>query len=220
MNDTGLSEELSLFASDKFEIVSVVAFGVDATHGVAKCLADSGLWGRCIGLSGELGAGKTEFVRGLMRALGSDTDVASPTYVLEHVYAPDINLPEKSELNNTSEKTVHHWDLYRVGSSYQDGDLLDIVNDISKIVLIEWPELVDWVLSLLDIHVQLRLLSTKECTEYSAKYSPELLRNVSSSDAICDEMRVITIVSPKIMEISKRLSSVSNAYNAYTVSED
>lgn len=53
-----------------------------------------------IGLIGELGAGKTTFVRNLVTAANVTDPVSSPTYVLQHLY--------KGE-----ELTIEHWDLYR-----------------------------------------------------------------------------------------------------------
>lgn len=77
-----------------------------------------------IGLKGDLGSGKTTFVRELCRELGIGSPVSSPTYVLQHVY-------EGPQL------IVEHWDLYRCNSAPEE--LLDPAPD-NTIRLIEWPE--------------------------------------------------------------------------------
>ena len=78
--------------------------------------------GMTIGLSGELGAGKTTFVRYLAAALGVAEAVTSPTFVLQHEYA-------------VSQGTLEHWDVYRL-SDLPD-ELFEAPNR-ETIRLIEW----------------------------------------------------------------------------------
>lgn len=79
-------------------------------------------------LYGELGAGKTAFVRGLARGLGASAEeVSSPTFTLIQEYrAPRI--------------TVHHVDLYRLQPVEVDDLGLDELIAGSDIVAIEWAE--------------------------------------------------------------------------------
>ena len=84
-----------------------------------------------ITLRGELGAGKTTFVQGFVRALGIHARVKSPTFLLIRHY------PIK-----TTGRAVYHVDCYRV-MKWQDLRPLDIqaiLKDSRNIVLIEWPE--------------------------------------------------------------------------------
>ncbi len=79
-------------------------------------------------LEGDLGAGKTCLVRGLLRGLGYAGRVKSPTYTLVEPYATD-------------KLAVSHWDLYRLGSA----DELDALGlrDASRdaeLLLVEWPQ--------------------------------------------------------------------------------
>jgi tRNA threonylcarbamoyladenosine biosynthesis protein TsaE len=75
-------------------------------------------------LTGELGAGKTTFVRGVARGAGSSAPVASPTFQLVRVYAGRVQLA--------------HVDLYRIEHTAELGDLgLDELADQGAIV-IEW----------------------------------------------------------------------------------
>lgn len=76
---------------------------------------------------GELGAGKTTFVRGAARALGVSDAVTSPTFSIGHRYAGN-------------EVTVSHLDLYRLGDlAQEEPDLLaDYIGD-RRIAFVEWP---------------------------------------------------------------------------------
>jgi tRNA threonylcarbamoyladenosine biosynthesis protein TsaE len=76
-------------------------------------------------VSGELGSGKTTFVRGACRALGVTAKVTSPTFTIGHLYAgtPD----------------VAHLDLFRLGGA-EPGLLEDYLTP-DRIGFLEWPEL-------------------------------------------------------------------------------
>jgi tRNA threonylcarbamoyladenosine biosynthesis protein TsaE len=78
-------------------------------------------------VSGELGAGKTTFVRGACRALGVTAKVTSPTFTIGHLYAgtPD----------------VAHLDLYRLDGA--EPGLLDDYLTPERIGFLEWPELAE-----------------------------------------------------------------------------
>ncbi|MDO4434514.1 MAG: tRNA (adenosine(37)-N6)-threonylcarbamoyltransferase complex ATPase subunit type 1 TsaE [Alysiella sp.] len=81
-------------------------------------------------LQGNLGAGKTTFVRGLLRGLGHQGAVKSPTYALVESY----RLPE-------SNQTIHHFDLYRFHSpeEWEDTGLVELFQE-QALCLIEWSE--------------------------------------------------------------------------------
>src|SRR5947208_10205088 len=83
--------------------------------------------GDVVALSGELGAGKTVFVQGLVRALGVTTGATSPTFVLVNEYRG--RLP------------VHHVDAYRTESLAELLDLgLEELIDGGGVTVIEWAE--------------------------------------------------------------------------------
>jgi tRNA threonylcarbamoyladenosine biosynthesis protein TsaE len=77
-------------------------------------------------VSGELGTGKTTFVRGACRALGVEGPVTSPTFTIGHVLGGD---PE-----------VAHLDLYRLASlAAEDPALLEDYLSPERIAFVEWP---------------------------------------------------------------------------------
>jgi tRNA threonylcarbamoyladenosine biosynthesis protein TsaE len=77
-------------------------------------------------VGGELGTGKTTFVRGACRALGVEGPVTSPTFTIGHVLGRD---PE-----------VAHLDLYRLGSlAGEDPALLEDYLTADRIAFVEWP---------------------------------------------------------------------------------
>ncbi len=85
-----------------------------------------------VALCGELGAGKTEFVRGLVEgAQGNASWVASPTFVIANEYP----------LYGTRARRLAHVDLYRVGSEaeLEDAGFLDFLVP-GTIVAVEWAD--------------------------------------------------------------------------------
>jgi tRNA threonylcarbamoyladenosine biosynthesis protein TsaE len=77
-------------------------------------------------VSGELGSGKTTFVRGAARALGVDGPVTSPTFTVGQVLEGSME--------------VAHLDLYRLGSlAAEDPALLDDYLTPDRVAFVEWP---------------------------------------------------------------------------------
>ena len=96
------------------------------TEEIAGRLAAVLVPGDVVTVSGELGAGKTTFVRGACRALGVTAPVTSPTYTIGHRYEGDPD--------------VSHLDLYRFTgvSAAEWADLEPYFDD--AVVFVEWPE--------------------------------------------------------------------------------
>lgn len=99
----------------------------EETEAVAARLAADLRPGDVVVLSGELGAGKTTFVRGAARALGVGGPVSSPTFTIGQLYGGPV--------------PVSHLDLYRVGSlADEEPGLLDEYLGPETIAFVEWAE--------------------------------------------------------------------------------
>jgi tRNA threonylcarbamoyladenosine biosynthesis protein TsaE len=82
-------------------------------------------------VSGDLGTGKTTFVRGACRALGVEGPVTSPTFTIGQVYAGQ-------------ESEIAHVDLYRLATlEGEDPALLDDYLTPERIAFVEWPGIAD-----------------------------------------------------------------------------
>jgi len=85
-----------------------------------------------VGLSGNLGSGKTAFVKAVAKELGITEMVTSPTFVSEKMY----------KTNNADFPRLVHIDAYRLESA-RELEVLDfeeLVEDANSLILIEWPE--------------------------------------------------------------------------------
>ena len=87
-----------------------VSNSVEETEKIGAELAGRLLAGTIVAFTGDLGAGKTAFVRGMARGLGIDERVTSPTFTIVNEYAG-------------GEKPLFHFDLYRL---YDADELFDI----------------------------------------------------------------------------------------------
>jgi tRNA threonylcarbamoyladenosine biosynthesis protein TsaE len=99
-----------------------------------------------VGLSGNLGAGKTAFTKCIAKSLGVEETVTSPTFVIEKIY----------ELQNQKFSHLIHIDAYRLesGEELQNLGWQRIISDPKNLILIEWPEKVS---SVVPEHVKMNL---------------------------------------------------------------
>jgi tRNA threonylcarbamoyladenosine biosynthesis protein TsaE len=106
--------------------VALLSSSPEETEALAAKLAAELRAGDVVTVSGELGSGKTTFVRGACRALGVEDAVTSPTFTIGHRYHGRTD--------------VSHLDLYRFQgfSAAEWGDLEPYFDD--AIVFVEWPE--------------------------------------------------------------------------------
>ena len=100
----------------------------EETQAVAYALAAGLEAGDVLLLSGDLGAGKTAFVRGLAAGLGcSPGDVSSPTFTLVHEY-------------RGGRLTLYHADLYRLQRTGAEELGLDERSVAAGVLAVEWPD--------------------------------------------------------------------------------
>jgi tRNA threonylcarbamoyladenosine biosynthesis protein TsaE len=127
------------------------------TEAAAAELARALAAGDVVTISGELGSGKTTFVRGAARALGVSSAVTSPTFTIGHRYPADPD--------------VSHLDLFRFKglSAAEWGDLEPYFQD--AICFVEWPEAAAGLLP--PVRVEVRLSHVDPTHRLIALASPE-----------------------------------------------
>jgi tRNA threonylcarbamoyladenosine biosynthesis protein TsaE len=127
------------------------------TEAVAATLARELRVGDVVIVSGELGSGKTTFVRGACRALGVTVPVTSPTFTVGHRYP--------------AEPDVSHLDLFRFQgfSAAEWGDLEPYFED--AICFVEWPEAAAGALP--PVRVEVRLSHVDPAHRQITLESPE-----------------------------------------------
>ena len=106
---------------------TLFSFSPLQTERLAGSFAPSVPSGSVVALTGDLGMGKTTFVRGFVRGLGNAAPVSSPTFAIVNDYGGKPHL--------------YHFDMYRVKTieDLQSTGFFDYMNDDS-ILLIEWSE--------------------------------------------------------------------------------
>lgn len=100
----------------------------EQTQTLARELAQKLFPGAVIALWGDLGAGKTAFVRGLAQGMGVSGRVHSPTFDIVHEHAGPLPL--------------YHFDLYRLTEGLADSGL-DEYFDRGGVCALEWPQMAD-----------------------------------------------------------------------------
>ena len=107
--------------------------------------------GELLELIGDVGAGKTTFVRGLAIGMGVNEQVQSPSFTINRVY----------EVGNGMR--LVHYDFYRLNDpGIMTDELLESLGDDKTVVVIEWADAVSDVLP--DDRLTLRITSTGEMT--------------------------------------------------------
>jgi len=111
---------------------------------LARGLPDLGTRSLLLALSGELGSGKTTLARALLRALGVEGTIRSPTFTLVEPYETSLGI-------------VHHLDLYRLapGGGALDGLGYRDIRGLPGLVVVEWPERAGGALGKPDLSVRL-----------------------------------------------------------------
>ena len=104
--------------------------------------------GAVVALSGDLGCGKTAFVKGVVSYFGNSDDVTSPTFTLVNEY--------------DGEKPVYHFDVYRLeNASVDECDWMDDYLFGEGVCLIEWADMIKPVLPRETVWVKFEKLPEK-----------------------------------------------------------
>ena len=127
--------------------------GVAETEALGARLSERLKGGEVIAYTGDLGAGKTAFTRGLARGLGVTERVTSPTFTIVNEYT-------------TGRLPLFHFDMYRLGSSeelYEIGWEDYLARD--GVCAVEWSENVEDALEGTVIRVDIRNCGNDDCRE-------------------------------------------------------
>ncbi len=141
--------------------MEVLSTSTAETQKLAQTIAQKIKAGMVLALFGDLGSGKTTFTSFLVKALGFDSRVQSPTFVIHRRYirstsasptrgsrsrqggTPDLSDLRLSNDPSSDIQIIHHVDLYRLTSKEEvlDIGLPEMLTESHSLVLIEWPEL-------------------------------------------------------------------------------
>ncbi|HET6682455.1 MAG TPA: tRNA (adenosine(37)-N6)-threonylcarbamoyltransferase complex ATPase subunit type 1 TsaE [Gaiella sp.] len=148
--------------------LELVSGSPEETEALAGRLARRLAPGDVVLVSGELGAGKTTFVRGACRALGVTARVTSPTFTIGHRYAGTMD--------------VSHLDLYRfrVLEAAEWGDLEPYFD--AAVVFVEWPEAGSGTLPAERARVRLEHVSPERRTVHVDAAEESLLQALTGAD--------------------------------------
>jgi tRNA threonylcarbamoyladenosine biosynthesis protein TsaE len=141
--------------------VELTSASTAETEAIAAKLARALVAGDVVTVAGELGSGKTTFVRGACRALGVTAHVTSPTFTIGHRYPGDPD--------------VSHLDLFRFQgvSAAEWGDLEPYFED--AICFVEWPEAAAGALPAARVEVRLSHMDPARRLITLASPEPSLL---------------------------------------------
>lgn len=128
----------------------------EATRSFGQKIAGTVVPGTLLCLRGDLGAGKTTLVQGLLESLGAARPFVSPTFVIMKQY----DLPAPSV---TGIRRVYHADAYRVGEKdFRELGFSEWCADREGLVILEWPERIGELLPEKRIDIVLTSLSENE----------------------------------------------------------
>ena len=110
----------------------ITSRSIEDTKELAENIEAEKFPGMIICLDGELGSGKTLFVKGFAKSLGIDENITSPTFNIVKEY-------------NTGEMPLYHMDVYRLDEGDESIGFNDYFNS-DGITIIEWSELIEDIL--------------------------------------------------------------------------
>jgi tRNA threonylcarbamoyladenosine biosynthesis protein TsaE len=137
-----VKQELQTLNTDSLSPANTEALAVKLGHSLKG--------GEIIELLSDLGGGKTTFVRGLVRGLGSASQVSSPTFKIKNVY-------------HSPAFTINHFDFYRLSEPGLIANELDeSFGEPDIVTIIEWPDIVDDVLPPKRLSIEITISGEQE----------------------------------------------------------
>lgn len=125
--------------------ISLESSSLGETRTIAEKIAANCRGGEAIELVSDLGGGKTAFVRGLAKGIGSHDRVSSPTFTLCNIY-------------RGSKLSLHHYDFYRLqDAGIMSHEIKDVSGEPDKIIAVEWAEVVQDVLPKKRLSIELEV---------------------------------------------------------------
>ncbi len=114
----------------------------DETREVGRNFAQTLKPGTLVCFEGNLGAGKTTFIQGMLEAFGAELPFVSPTFILMKQY--DLLKPKKLNFQLEVElliQRIYHADAYRLGApEFREIGFEEWIADPAGVTLLEWPE--------------------------------------------------------------------------------
>lgn len=121
------------------------------TKALAETIGSRLKGGEVFQLVGDVGAGKTTFVKGLAKGLAIDDEVQSPSFTISRVYDARDGLQ------------LVHYDFYRLtDAGIMANEVSEMVNDPKTITVVEWADIVEGVLP--NTHYTITLTTPTEST--------------------------------------------------------
>jgi len=140
-----------------YEKREILLEGEEATLNLGAQLATGLVPGMLISLRGPLGAGKTTLARGMLRGLGFEGRVKSPSYALVELY-------------RLSRLDFYHFDFYRFADPRElvESGLQDAFNE-TNVCIVEWPERAGALLPAADLEISLFIADGQRLATLTAR---------------------------------------------------
>lgn len=150
------------------QIWEIESTSLENTLDIAEQIGHRLRGGEVIELVSDLGGGKTAFVRGLAKGMGSEDNVHSPSFTLSNQY-------------RAGKLTLYHFDFYRLKDpGIMRDELAEIINDSQAVVAVEWADIAMAVMPA--DHLTLTIKATGEATRHLIFDYPEKLRYLFPSN--------------------------------------
>ena len=138
----------------------ITSRSIDDTMELAENIESEKFPGMIICLDGELGSGKTVFVKGFAKSLGLEENITSPTFNIVKEY-------------NSGEMPLYHMDVYRLENSDDSIGFNDYFNS-DGVTIIEWSELIEDILPEERLNISFKVLDENtriiKLTPHGEKY--------------------------------------------------